>query len=243
MNDILDAFGRLNLKLVQLLFDSAEQFSDTIEASNLNIIHVGLDPEALVIRDEFTLKLNEKESPLEKRLIYYYSVRYYNDVAHNILTHSLISLGDLYALLSEPNLFEKIPFHVQAYGDEEHYRSTVLPSGHRIWANASFCIEKTVSFLDFTTKYVFELSHTKPGTIPRKPKASNAIFGKWKDAKLAKGTALSTWSDELRLIHTLRDETFITEPSRIFQKFTSTRLVLKSRGGLCFYRTMRTAYF
>jgi hypothetical protein len=71
----------------------------------------------------------------------------------------------------------------------------------------SFCIEKTVSFLDFTTKYAFELSHIKPGVALKKPKASNVTFGKWKDVKLAKETPLSEWSDELRLIHALRDET------------------------------------
>ena len=107
-------------------------------------------------------------------------------------------MGDAYALLSEPNLYEDIPLNVQAYEIEEHVRSTVSPSGHRIWTNVSFCIEKTVSFLDFTTKYVFEISHIKREAVPKKPKESNVTFGNWKDAKFAKDTPLSEWSDELR---------------------------------------------
>ena len=40
-----------------------------------------------------------------------------------------------------------------------------------------------------------------------KTKGGHKTFGNWKDARLAKGTALSTMTDELRLITALRDET------------------------------------
>jgi hypothetical protein len=206
-DEVMDAFERLNLKCIQLLFDSAEQFWDTIETSNFDVIHAGIDPEALCSRDEFAEELHKMENPLEKKLIYYYSVMHYNHVAQNILKHILISLGDAYAFLSEPNLYEDVPLSVQAYGEGEVFRNSISPTGHRIWANISFCIEKTVSFLDFMTKYVFELSQVNLGAVSNKPKARNETFRSWSKIKLAKGTALSEWSDELRLIHALRDET------------------------------------
>ena len=206
-NEIMDAFERLNLKCIQLLFDSADQFWDTIETSNFDVIHAGIDPEALCSRDEFADELHKIKNPLEHKLIYYYSVRHYNHVAQNILKHILISLGDAYALLSEPNLHEDVPLLVQAHGEGEIFRNTISPSGHRIWTNISFCTEKTVSFLDFMTKYVFELSQINLGAVPNKPKARNETFRSWSKIKLAEGTALSEWSDELRLIHALRDET------------------------------------
>jgi hypothetical protein len=206
-NDIMDAFEKLNLKCVQLLFDSADQFWDTIETSNFDVIQAGIDPEALKSRDEFAEELNKMENPLEKKLIYYYSVRHYNHVAQNMIKHILISLGDAYALLSEPNLYEEVPLHVQAYGEGEIFRNSISPSGHRIWTNISFCIEKTVSFLDFMTKYVFEISQINLGAVPNKPRARNETFSSWSKIRLAKDTPLSEWSDDLRLIHSLRDET------------------------------------
>lgn len=205
--EIKDVFERLNLKCVQMLFESADQFWDTLEKSDFNIIHAGLDPEALCGKDAFTQFQKESTAPNVERLIYYYSVRHYNHVAQNILDHILISLGDVYAFLSDENLLEDVSLADQAYGNTENYRSTVSPKGHRIWASANFCIEKTVSLLDFTTKYVFELASVRPQSIPRKPKAANVTFGKWKDIKAVKGTPLAKWSDDLRLIHALRDET------------------------------------
>lgn len=220
-NEIMEAFENLNLKCLQLLFESAEEFWDALEASNFNIIQAGLDPEALCSRDVFNDACKDMTSDLDKKLIFYYSIRNHNHVAQNIITHILIGLGDAYGLLSEPNLHENVPLDVQAGRDGENYRSTVSPSGFRIWSNINFCIEKTISLLDFTTKYVFELSHIKPGVMPGKPKARHLTFGKWKDAKLAKGTPLSTMSDELRLITALRDETVhngtIDHFSRIYE--------------------------
>jgi len=93
------------------------------------------------------------------------------------------------------------------YKDGDSYRNTVSPAGHRIWTNLNFCIEKIVSFLDFTAKYVSELSNIKLGFYSGKLKARDITFGKWKHIKLAQGTLLSTMSDELRLITALRDET------------------------------------
>lgn len=206
-SEIKDAFDRLNLKCVQMLFESADQFWDILEKSDFNVIHAGLDPEALCNKDTFTQFLKETTDPSVQRLLYYYSVRHYNHVAQNILDHILISLGDVYALLSEENLLEDVSLAEQAHRDTENYRSTVSPKGHRIWASANFCIEKTVSLLDFTTKYVFELASLRPNSVPRKPKAANITFGKWKDIKPVKETPLAKWCDELRLIHALRDET------------------------------------
>lgn len=218
---IMDAFERLNLKCLQLLFANADEFWDALEASNFNIIQAGLDPEALCSRDEFNDARKEISNPVEEKLILYYSIRNYNHVAQNVINHILITLGDAYRLLSEPNLHEDVPLKVQGGRDGESYRSTVSPSGFRIWTSVNFCIEKTVSLLDFTAKYVFELSQIKPGVVPRKPKASRVTFGKWRDAKLGKGTPLSTMSNELRLITALRDETVhngtIDHFSRIYE--------------------------
>ncbi len=219
--EIMHAFERLDRKCLMLLFDSADQFWDTVEKSDFNIIHAGLDPEALCSRDDFNRACMDMQNPLERKLIFYYCVRNYSHVAQNIVNHILISLGDAYALLSEPNLHEDIPLDVQSYGHGEGYRNTSSPSGFRIWTNINFCIEKTVSFLDYTAKYVFELSNIKPDIAPGKPKAAHITFGKWNDAKLARGTSLSAMSNELRLLTALRDETVhsgtIDHFSRIYE--------------------------
>lgn len=68
-NEIMDAFEDLNLKCLQLLFESAEEFWYALEASNFNVIQAGLDPEALCSRDEFNDACKEMSSPLEKKLI------------------------------------------------------------------------------------------------------------------------------------------------------------------------------
>lgn len=221
VDDILDAFENLNLKCLQLLFSSADEFWNALEASDFNVIQAGLDPEAIHGRDAFNDACNQMADPLEQKLIFYYSIRNYNHVAQNILSHILIGLGDAYALLSEPNLHEHVSLEDQMHTAGEGYRNAVSVKCFRIWSNINFCIEKTISLLDFTTKYVFELSKLEPNTIPGKPKARHTTFGDWKGIRLARDTPLSSMSDDLRLVTALRDETVhngtIDHFSRIYE--------------------------
>lgn len=226
---ILDAFERLNMKSLQLLFESADQFWNTLEGSDFNIIHAGLDSEALCSRDKFNESVLGMTDNETKRLLYYYSIRHYNHVAQNIVNHIIVSLGDAYAALAVPNLYENVPLDLQLTGERETYRNTVSPLGCRIWTNLNFCIEKIVSFLDFSTKYITDLSNIKPGMTSWKSKASDVSFGKWKHVPLAKGTPLCELSDELRLIMSLRDETVhngtIDHFSRVYEHASAGKVI------------------
>lgn len=227
-SDIMDAFERLNMKSLQLLFDTPEQFWDTLEASDFNIVHAGLDPEALCNRDDFNRAALAMKCPNTKKLLYYYSIRHHNHVAQNIISHITVSLGDAYAALALPNLHENVPLDEQAFAPGEAYRSTVSPLGFRIWANLNFCIEKTISFLDFSAKYVADLSSIRPGMTSWKSKARDVTFGKWKHTRLGKETPLSEFSDELRLLMSLRDETVhngtIDHFSRIYEHTSGAKV-------------------
>jgi hypothetical protein len=220
-DDIMDAFENLDLKCLQLLFSSADEFWDALETSDFNVVQAGLDPEARCSRDAFNDACNQMANPLEQKLIFYYSIRNYNHVAQNIINDILFGLGDAYALLSEPNLHENVSLDDQMHIAGESYRSAASVKCFRIWSNINFCIEKTISLLDFTTKYVFELSKLKPNAMPGKPKARHTTFGDWKGIKLAKDTPLSSMSDDLRLVTALRDETVhngtIDHFSRIYE--------------------------
>lgn len=226
--EIMDAFERLNMKSLQLLFDSAEQFWNTLESANFNLIHAGLDAEAICSRDEFRRVYAEMNNPLEKKLIYYYSIRHLNHVAQNIINHIMVSLGDAYAALSSENLHENVPLNEQIFVAGEGYRNSGSPMGFRIWTNINFCIEKSVSFLDFTSKYIADLSNIKPAMTSWKSKARDVTFGKWNHAKLARGTDLSDVSDELRLLIALRDETVhngtIDHFSRVYEHTSGSRV-------------------
>ncbi|WKE49656.1 hypothetical protein [Gluconobacter oxydans] len=195
----------------------------------LNIIHAGLDPEALRSREQFNTAVAGIVSNEVKRLIYYYSIKNYYHVALNMINHIIVSLGDAYAGLAEPNLYEHVSLAEQMTGEGKGYRNAVSPLGFRIWANLNFCIEKTVSFLDFSTKYVTDLTNIRPGMTSWRSKAGDTSFGKWKHLALAKGTPLCNLSDELRLIISLRDETVhngtIDHYSRIYEQTYGERVV------------------
>lgn len=226
ISTLMKCFEDLDFKCLQLLFDDADQFWDTIESNDFNIINAGLDPEALGSRDQFNLEIKDCNDHLKLKLIYYYSTRGYSHVAQNVLNHIMISLGDAYGILSEPNLYANVSLKEQAYGDGEGYRNSQSPNAIRIWTNISYCIEKVISFLDFTTKYISELSHINTSPNPGKPKTNKATFGDWNYQKLSKNTPLSIYSEELRLIMALRDETVhngtIDHFSRVYEHTKGT---------------------
>lgn len=207
VSDLMECFEDLDFKCLQLLFDNADQFWDTVESNDFNIIHAGLDPEALRSRDEFNKAIKGCTDELKLKLIYYYSARSYSHVAQNMLNHIMVSLGDAYAILSEPNLYTNVPLEDQANAAGEEYRNSAGPNSFRIWTNISFCIEKVISFLDFTTKYLSELSHITTSAVPGRLRSRDVTFGNWSHIKLLKNTALSSYSDDLRLVMALRDET------------------------------------
>lgn len=217
--EIMDAIEKVNLKLLQKLYCDPDDFWNDLEHFDFDLIHAGLDPEAKGSKDDFNNFLSRAPSGARK-IVFYYSVRGYSHAAQNILNHISISLGDAYELLSRANLEERVPLEAQSHGGE-HYRNLRSPNCHRIWEKFNFCIEKSISFLDFITKYVAEISSIKEGDISGKLNASSVTFGKWKHLKLAKNTTLCTYSDELTLLTTLRDETVhngtIDHFSRIYE--------------------------
>lgn len=113
IKEIIQAFDKLDLKCIQLIFPSPDYFWDALEASDFNFIHAGLDPEALCGKDDFHEILKNSQNLSEKMLIYYYNIRHYSHVSQNILSHIEICLGDAYELLSKSNLLENIPLEQQ----------------------------------------------------------------------------------------------------------------------------------
>lgn len=209
----------INLKVVQGLFSDSSTFWDSLATFDFDLMHAGLDPEARASRDEFNEFFKSASNDAQK-LIIYYSVRGYNHAAQNMLNHVVISLGDAYELLSQDNLDGSTPLYIQSYGGE-HYRNLSSTTCFRIWEKLTFCIEKVISFLDFLSKYVAEISEMHGKKITGKLNTSSVTFGNWKKIKLAKDTALCDPTDELRLLTVLRDETVhngtIDHFSRIYE--------------------------
>lgn len=218
-DEIMSSLEEINLKMLQRLFSDPSEFWDALETYEVDLLQAGLDPEARAGRDQFNDFFKSASGDAQK-LIFYYSVRGYNHAAQNMLNHVIISLGDAYELLSRENLEEKVPLEVQSYGGE-HYRHLRSPTCHRIWEKLNFCIEKIISFLDFLSKYIAELSAMDGKKITGRLNTSSVTFGGWRKIKLAKDTALSNQSDDLRMLNVLRDETVhngtIDHFSRIYE--------------------------
>ena len=219
VDEIMASLEAIDLKLLQSLFSDPSEFWDALANFEFDLLHAGLDPEASASRDQFNDFFKVASGDAQK-LIFYYSVRGYSHAAQNMLKHVIISLGDAYELLSRENLEENVPLEVQSYGGE-HYRNLTSPTCHRIWERLSFCIEKIISFLDFLSKYIAELSAMNGKKITGRLNTSSVTFGGWKKIKLAKDTALSNKTDELRMLMILRDETVhngtIDHFSRIYE--------------------------
>lgn len=217
--ELMSALEDINLKVLQGLFSEPSIFWDTLATFDFDLMHAGLDPEARASRDEFNEFFRSASSEAQK-LILYYSVRGYNHAAQNMLNHVVISLGDAYELLSRDNLEDNVPLEVQSYGGE-HYRNLYSPTCLRIWERLSFCIEKIISFLDFLSKYIAEISDIHGKKITGRLNTSSVTFGEWRKIKLAKDTALCNLTDDLRLLTVLRDETVhngtIDHFSRIYE--------------------------
>lgn len=202
---LMSSLEDINLKVLQSLFSDPSEFWDALYAFDFDLIYAGLDPEARASRDQFN-DFFKSASDDARKLIFYYSVQGYNHAAQNMLNHVIISLGDAYELLSRDNLCYRVPLDDQSHGGE-HYRNLKSPSCHRIWERLNYCIEKIISFLDFLSKYIAEISAMEGKTITGRLNTSSVTFGAWRKIKLAKDTALSNLSDELRLLTVLRDET------------------------------------
>lgn len=203
-DDIMSLLEDINLKFLQGIFSDPSEFWDALATFDFDLLHAGLDPEARAGRDQFNEFFKSASGDAQK-LIFYYSVRGYNHATQNMLNHVIISLGDAYELLSKENLEEKVPLEVQSYGGE-HYRNLTSPTCHRIWERLGFCIEKIISFLDFLSKYIAEISATDRRKITGRLNTSSVTFGGWRKIVLAKDTALSNLSDDLRMLTVLRDE-------------------------------------
>lgn len=216
---LMSTLEDINLKVIQGLFSDPSAFWDSLATFNFDLMHAGLDPEARASRDEFN-EFFKSASNDAKKLILYYSVRGYNHAAQNMLYHVVISLGDAYELLSRDNLDDSTPLETQSYGGE-HYRNLSSTTCFRIWEKFSFCIEKVISFLDFLSKYIAEISEMDGKKITGRLNTSSVTFGGWRKIKLAKDTALCDLTDELRLLIVLRDETVhngtIDHFSRIYE--------------------------
>ncbi|MBY5971878.1 hypothetical protein KUV28_05955 [Ferrimonas balearica] len=216
----------INLKVLQSLFSDPTTFWDTLATFNFDLMHAGLDPEARASRDEFNEFFKSASSDAQK-IILYYSIRGYNHSAQNMLNHVLISLGDAYELLARDNLDDSVPLDVQSHGGE-HYRNLSSPTCFRVWEKFGFCIEKTLSFLDFLSKYVAEISAMHGKRITGRLNTSSVTFGGWRKIKIAKDTALCDLTDELRLLTVLRDETVhngtIDHFSRIYEHAINSKV-------------------
>lgn len=205
VDEIMSSLEDINLKLLQRLFSDPSGFWDALATFDFDLLQAGLDPEARAGRDQFNDFFKSASGDAQK-LIFYYSVRGYNHAAQNMLKHVIISLGDAYELLSNENLEEKVPLAVQSHGGE-HYRNLTSPTCHRIWERLSYCIEKVISFLDFLSKYIAELSAMDGKKVTGRLNTSSVTFGGWRKIKLAKDTALTNQTDDLRMLMVLRDET------------------------------------
>lgn len=218
-DDIMSCLEYINLKLLQSLFSDPSKFWDAVATFDFDLLHAGLDPEARASRDQFNEFFKHASGDAQK-LIFYYSVRGYNHAAQNMLNHVIISLGDAYELLSRENLEDSVPLEFQSFGGD-HYRNLTSLTCHRIWERVSFSIEKIISFLDFLSKYIAELSAMNVGKVTGRLNTSSVTFGEWRNIKLAKDTALSNYSDDLRMLTVLRDETVhngtIDHFSRIYE--------------------------
>ncbi|WP_146046916.1 hypothetical protein [Parasaccharibacter apium] len=206
VNSIRDAFDNLNMKCLQILFDSADHFWKVLERSDFNIVHAGLDTEAIFSSEEFRLYTNNLENIDDKKILYYYSIKNYYNVALNMINHFVVAIGDAYATLSKPNLYKNVTLEQQKFKMGEDYRHSISPDTMRIWSGFSFSIEKIISFLDFTTKYISDLSGITPGMVSWKSKAGSVLFGDWKSIRLAKGTPLCERSIPFNIIDSLRNE-------------------------------------
>lgn len=226
IDSLMSLLEDINLKMLQSLFLEPSKFWDAVATFDFDLLQAGLDPEARASRDQFN-EFFKFASDDAKKLILYFSVRGYNHAAQNMLNHVIISLGDAYELLSKENLDERVPLEVQSYGGE-HYRNLTSPTCHRIWERLSFCIEKITSFLDFLSKYIAEISAVDGRKITGRLNTSSVTFGGWRNIKLAKDTALSNLSDDLRLLTVLRDETVhngtIDHFSRIYEHAINSKV-------------------
>ncbi len=226
---LLSIIESIELKFLQSVFDSSSDFWDSLSKFDFNLVHAGLDPEARADRDQFNEFLKSASFDA-RRLIFYYSVRGYSHAAQNMLNHVVISLGDAYELLSKDNLVDGTPLEAQSHGGE-HYRNLSTPACHRIWERFSFCIEKVISFLDFLSKFIAEISKSDGKEISGRLNTSSVTFGEWKKISLAKNTALCEFSDELRLLQVLRDETVhngtIDHFSRIYEHATDSKVLAR----------------
>jgi hypothetical protein len=225
-DDIMSVLEDINLKFLQGIFSDPSEFWNALATFDFDLLQAGLDPEARAGRDQFNEFFKSASGDAQK-LIFYYSVRGYNHAAQNMLNHVIISLGDAYELLSRENLEEKVPLEVQSYGGE-HYRNLTSPTCHRIWERLSFCIEKIISFLDFLSKYIAEISASDGKKITGRLNTSSVTFGGWRKIALAKDTALSNLSDDLRMLTVLRDETVhngtIDHFSRVYEHAINSRV-------------------
>lgn len=229
-DEIMSSLEEINLKMLQRLFSDPSEFWDALETYEFDLLQAGLDPEARAGRDQFNDFFKSAPGDAQK-LIFYYSVRGYNHASQNMLNHVIISLGDAYELLARENLEEKVPLDVQSYGGE-HYRNLTSPTCHRIWERLGFCIEKIISLLDYTSKYIAEISAMDGKKITGRLNTSSVTFGQWRKIALAKDTALSNLSDDLRMLTVLRDETVhngtIDHFSRVYEHAVDSKVHAKA---------------
>lgn len=218
----------LGSKISRKLFGSTNDFYEQLASLPLFYSHAGLDAECAISKDGFVKCLNDPESEINYKFLYYFDVENLVSSLSNLSAESYFLFCNFFEILNENSfMLQSNPIN----------RDIITFSGGRIVIDLFSCINhlfiNMASQLDFITKIAYEMEHMPcEFTNYQKMKSNKILYSDFnKINNLEYEETVFVRTDMINFIVNLRNEvihnaSFERDP-KIYQVFKNNEMIEK----------------